>query len=796
MAPTMTYTLVGRDRLAEVPPGWPVAVDTESSGLYKDGDPISSAGRPAQPNAYVSVVSVSYKQPIWNDETGRYDEGPIVDFAWPFDQGPLIGKAGKPLKDPETGLFFTFATVDEKEQTRILGAMSKVLGRGAVGQEPALTSDDIWNWGPEHYAALIGWLDRRDFLIMHNRNHDLHILETGMRADAGGYGGAEGAYAWNADSEVGQWRPNEPQETGFMEPSNKPLQKSARRRYIYCTQIAQKQLVDPLENPGLKPTGSRLFGEDEADEAGRLKEELAKMGTGMTKRYDLLLWGTFPFASSEDLINAWAAMGQYAAKDTNLTLRVYYYEMERLEEGSLLPDFERIMNEEMELATTLYRMEMRGVAYDVEKSLAEGRRIRELNKAEAAKLPFDPTKPMQAKRFYFGPVCEGYTKLADDGLFDTSAYLHNTFFHPKDCLNCEGTNGLGIKPLSYTDKGAPQLDILTLRHLEEAGHPHAEAYMSWTKRRNADSKWYTGWAMRTGKDGRIRTSFKQCATTMEKPGQDKGGTKSGRLSATRWGAQQIPKKRLIPEGFATVRSLLNQEPGYKVYGHDLTTGEMRVAVVLAGCTKLWDALDNGADTHKMNALALFKQFGVTEDHPDFKMYREAGKGGTFCILYGGGEDALMHQIEGVTGLKIGPTKAREVKQSFFSAYPEFRVMTDQATKKVDRYRGGCGYLTMLDGWRRVYAYNEKSNSAVNQAIQGNLARCCNRWMRAVERELPGVLLLQIHDELVTRHTDDEKGRAEAARVSEIGNEIFTDYFNVRGRVMDFGIDPEEWNPDK
>lgn len=171
----MEYTLVGRDRLAELPPGWPVAVDTESSGLYKDGDPIASAGRPAQPEAYVSVVSVSYHEPVWDEDEGRFTEGPIRDFAWPFDQGPLVGKAGKPIKDPETGLFFTFATVDEKEQARILAAMNKVLERGGIGQPPVLTVDDIWNWGPDHYENLIAWLDRRDFLVMHNRNHDCHI---------------------------------------------------------------------------------------------------------------------------------------------------------------------------------------------------------------------------------------------------------------------------------------------------------------------------------------------------------------------------------------------------------------------------------------------------------------------------------------------------------------------------------------------------------------------------------------------------------------------------------------------
>lgn len=787
----MKYTQVGNDKLPELPWGWPVAVDTESSGLYLDGDPIPSAGRPAQPEARVSVVSVSFRQPIWNEEKQRFEPGELLDFAWPFDQGPVLGKPGKPIKDPVTGVC-TFAVIDKAEQDRILAAQNKVLGRGGLDQPPALTTEDVWNWGPDHYERLISWLDRRNFLEMHNSVHDMHIFRGGLRKGAGGYDVEDGTHAWNPDSEPGQWVSGTPQnELLMMEPTNRPLKKARGRRYIWCTMVCQKQLIDPIEIASLKPTAMRLWGEEEADEQAQLKIELSKMGVGMTKRYDLLMWGAEPWSGQEALARAYAAMGRYAAKDTNLTHRLQEYQVACVEEDAVLPDFWRLMDEEMELRTTLYRMECRGVAYNVQESLKEGKRMRLINKEKALELPFDPTKPMQAKRYYFGPVCQQYVTGDDDGLF--AHPKGQDVFHEKNCLYCGGTNGLGLTPESYTDKGAPQLDIVSLRNLEAAGHPFAKEYMEWTKRRNADSKWYTGWAVRTGRDGRIRTSFKQCTTHQDRPGQDKGGTKSGRLAATRWGAQQIPKKRLIPEGAKPVRGLIGDEPGYKLYEHDLATGEMRVAVVLAGCYTLWDALDAGADTHTMNAKALF---GVTEEHPKFKMYRDAGKGATFCILYGGGETALIDQLEGVTGEKVHRNKAREVKNGFFQAYPEFKTMTNNATAKVSRYNGGPGYLTMLDGWRRVYGLNEKSNSAVNQAIQGNLARACNRWMRTVERELPGVLLLQIHDSLITRHTDDEKGRAEAQRVSDIGNRVFEDYFNVRGRLMTFGIEPDEWSPDK
>jgi DNA polymerase I-like protein with 3'-5' exonuclease and polymerase domains len=222
----------------------------------------------------------------------------------------------------------------------------------------------------------------------------------------------------------------------------------------------------------------------------------------------------------------------------------------------------------------------------------------------------------------------------------------------------------------------------------------------------------------------------------------------------------------------------------------LSAGEIRVVTVIAGVKSLWDALDNGLDTHAMNAKALF---GIDETHPDFKNLRNAAKRGTFGILYGGGVKAVHEQIEAASGMKFSQRAVAEARDRFFETYPEFLELTRQAENKVTRWKGGCGYLKMLDGWRRWYGLSEKTNSAVNQIIQGNLARAMIYWMNEVERQIPGCLLLQVHDSLITEHDDTPEGRAEAQLVSDIGQKIFQDYFNVRGRVMDFGISPDRWD---
>jgi hypothetical protein len=551
--------------------------------------------------------------------------------------------------------------------------------------------------------------------------------------------------------------------------------------------VVQKQIVDPLELAALKATARRLWGMDAADEEQALKAELAKQGTGLTKRYDLLPWC--------------GAVGAYAAADTNLCYRLGEYQHRVGSEG-LIPKFWELVDTEMQLRTTLYRMERRGVAYDVRRSFAEGERMRRVNDEAARAMPFDPSKPAQAKRFFFGPQCSRTTHKGtpEQGVWPVLC--------SKNCPECGGKNGLGLEPTNRTEKrGDPQLNIEELRKLQSEGRPWAKEYYDWTKRRNADSKWYTGWAARTAPDGRIRTSFKQCKNDFERPGAAGGGTVSGRLAVGRWQAQAIPHGHLIPEGAEPVRPMIGVVPAGTMLvrwdgveyetpvprfmaEHDLSAGEIRVVTVIAGVKSLWDALDNGLDTHAMNAKALF---GIDETHPDFKNLRNAAKRGTFGILYGGGVKAVHEQIEAASGMKFSQRAVAEARDRFFETYPEFLELTRQAENKVTRWKGGCGYLKMLDGWRRWYGLSEKTNSAVNQIIQGNLARAMIYWMNEVERQIPGCLLLQVHDSLITEHDDTPEGRAEAQLVSDIGQKIFQDYFNVRGRVMDFGISPDRWD---
>lgn len=768
----LPLTRVGTELLPELPPHWMTYVDTEGSGLFGDGNPFKSGSNPPAPEARVSVVSVTFRWPVpVPGDPGNWTEGELVDYAWPFDQGPILGKPGRPVTDPETGAA-TFNPLTQPEVDKYLLKMSEYYGRTITYEEACA------NLPSAEYGALIRWLDRRDFLGFHNASHDLHVFRYGLRKGAGGDPSIpDGFLAWDPDSEPGQWVAGQPQRVGLMEPSSEPLIQYPFRRKVYCTLVVNKQLTEPLEVSALKPTANRLFGDDSSAEQEELKKELTLskwIAPGMTKRYDILPWP--------------GAMQRYAAKDTRLGHMLYEYQMQLAAEGAVLPRFWELLGDEMKLLVTLYRMVRRGVSYDVKASLAEGEKLKARNREIARRMPFDPSKIAQAKRFYFGPICE-VAKLRFDHDSGEDADW-SQLFCPKDCTECAGKNGLGYEPLSYTEKNKdPQLTIDGVKDLASKGAPFATDYARWSKNRNANSKWYTGWALRAGRDGKLRTSYKQTRADQERPGDAEGGTRSGRLAVGHIQLQAIPHGNRIPEDTVPVRKFIGVEPGYDLYEHDLATGEIRVVTILAPSYTLWDALDAGQDTHGLNTKAFFK---IDENDPHWYDYRNAAKRGTFGLLYGGGVTALRDQMSAAAGIQLSLNTVKEATANFFEVYPEFQRMMIGTEQKVNRWKGGCGYLTMLDGWRRWYKVNEKTNSALNQVIQGNLARAVNQWMIQVEYELPEVLLLQIHDSLITRHPSTPEGRKDAQRVSEIGQEVFERYFAVRNRPMNWGIEPDLW----
>ena len=219
------------------PVGNLITLDTETSGLFVDGDYDKA------PPARVSAVSV-----------GWYSKGRIHTLAMPFDQGRIGGKPGK-WSD----------TLDDYETLDHVPSC----GYGMSATYGKLCECAPWNLVPDDWATLCEWLTGTvgytdhgsKSIVMHNAKYDLHIMNAGMRTGEAG------------------------------------VDLSA---HVISDTMLMQGIVEPLQISSLKPTSERLWGEGSRDEEAVVLAALKKNGVGLTKRYDLLAWDVLgPYAGKD-----------------------------------------------------------------------------------------------------------------------------------------------------------------------------------------------------------------------------------------------------------------------------------------------------------------------------------------------------------------------------------------------------------------------------------------------------------------------------------------------------------------
>lgn len=735
-----------------LPPDWPVGLDSESSGLFVDGDP-GTETRAGAPPARVSVVSVAFRRPLADGTAGE-----ILKYAWPFDQGPTPGKPGRVRKPSQGG---GAPALTEQDCDAILAKYRIPTGefkerklRGVVRQveiERPMTAEEACpNLGLDHWIRLMRWLRGRRNLILANAKHDMHILAAGPRD-------ALVRQEWRRNKAFRDELPKAAQQAidpmTWTDEDLGPyfglrLDQSTGELDIWDTMLVQA-LLDPLQSTALKTTARRLWGDESAEEERELAEARRRLGTGLTKRYDLV---------------PWPKMEQYAAADAELALLLFENQQARIAEGAVPPRAAEQIAKDQRLMRVLYQMERRGVQYDSETSLKVASALTGHMQGVAQGLPFDPSKTQQVGQFYFG--------------------------RPED-------GGMGLTPLKVTEvRQDPCVDESQIRILVQEGRPHAEVYDEYSHCSSAVSKWYRGWAMATGPDGRLRTSFVQVAADDDTGRGKRGGAVSGRLAVSRIQLHAIPHTNQLPalaREQGSVRGLIGARPGYELYEMDLPQGEVRIATVITDCGAMWDVIDSGEDLHGANARRIWEIDEQDERYPDL---RNVGKRITFGTLYGAGIETLRAQILEYTGLEYSAVQTKAARDAFYAAFPEFPRVAYQIQQKADRGLGGCGYVTLIDGRRRMFGPAEHTHKAFNAVIQGDLAQSAKTWMIEVEREFPGAMLLQIHDSLVVEVPASEAGRQQARDIARIGTEVFERDYGIRGRKMPFPMTPELWKADK
>jgi len=233
--------------------------------------------------------------------------------------------------------------------------------------------------------------------------------------------------------------------------------------------------------------------------------------------------------------------------------------------------------------------------------------------------------------------------------------------------------------------------------------------------------------------GRIHTSYHQAVAA------------TGRLSSSDPNLQNIPIRKA--EG-RRIRQAFVAPAGASLIAADYSQIELRIMAHLSGDEGLIAAFRDDHDIHRATAAEVF---GVAPDAVDDEQRRSA-KAINFGLIYGMSAFGLARQ------LGIERQEAQAYVDLYFERYPGVKAYMD-STRALAREQG---YVSTVFG-RRLYLPDINANnaqrrqyaerSAINAPMQGTAADIIKLAMLEVDAriasgQLPGRLIMQVHDELV------------------------------------------------
>ena len=230
-------------------------------------------------------------------------------------------------------------------------------------------------------------------------------------------------------------------------------------------------------------------------------------------------------------------------------------------------------------------------------------------------------------------------------------------------------------------------------------------------------------------------------------------TATGRLSCQDPNLQNIPVRgvqgRRIRECFEP------EKPLWSYVGADYSQIELRLLAHFSEDPELVKAFRDGQDIHAYTASLVYD---VDLDQVTPEM-RSQAKAVNFGILYGQGPYGLSQQ----TGLSF--QEAAEFIKKYFERYPrineyiEFCKAEARKTGMAKTITGRQRPLPEIDS-KNPMIRSAAERLAVNTPLQGTAADLIKMAMIGIdrfisERNLLGMMILQIHDELIFEVPDDE-----------------------------------------
>ena len=536
--------------------------------------------------------------------------------------------------------------------------------------------------------------------------------------------------------------------------------------------IVMDALEDDTRSHGLKDQAKRDFGVDWGDfkdlfiNADYIQERFNLDKKSYTAFKKMNIGDKLNFIFDEDP----SVVIDYASCDAYFTYLLAELRAERLQAESLptdicegletLQDYFEII--EVPLTDALWAMERRGLYVD-------------LAKAKEIDIPMREGIRGAEKRM-FRAVGKEFNPRSSDQLVDV-------MFESKD--------GLKLTPLRLTDGGksgkpAPKTDEKTLnmmlnRQMPDKAREFIKALLEHKTLTKLHGTYVRDIETLVGPDGRVHGRINQA------------GTRTGRLSISNPGLQQIPARTAIGK---RIREMFTAEKGNVLLDLDYPQIEFRIVAVLANQLDMMEDIRKGWDIHNANTARIFAHKGVTyekvvsakkKDKDDLTAedkeilsYRDQSKTVGFGTLYGQGPTRMANE------LNITLDEAKELQHLFKSACPKISEYEEDI--KGYAYENGQVF-TMLGRIRRLHSITDEYNrgraaaeerQALNTNVQGSGAEMMKLAILRCEddeklKKLGVKLLLTVHDELLAECPEEnaEEGRS---------------------RMIELMGDPYKWGP--
>ena len=314
-------------------------------------------------------------------------------------------------------------------------------------------------------------------------------------------------------------------------------------------------------------------------------------------------------------------------------------------------------------------------------------------------------------------------------------------------------NELKIKPLRKLKTGfSTDSDVLEALSVE---HEIPRLILQHRKYSKLKSTYIDALPLAADKNGLVHTSFNQTITA------------TGRLSSSNPNIQNIPVRS--EEGRELRKAFIPRRDGNVLISADYSQIELRILAHVTGEEVLIDAFRNNEDIHRKTASLLLGIIPSLVSHEQ----RAIAKTVNFGIIYGQGAFSLSQQLH------ISAREAGEFIDNYFLTYPRIKRYMDSAVALAREK----GYVETLYGRRRylpeINSDNRQMRSfaeriAINAPIQGTAAdlikiAMINIMKKIDNNEIPGMLLLQVHDELVLEASEKDAGKVlEAVKVEMEG----------------------------